>query len=166
MNNNKSLDKFKELINKVIGKAIFYKNMGLINDYRKYDPAVFTDLGYEAEEFDKNKLLAKVMSKTLHKKRRNKMGFLIGLIPFGKTILIKGVMIAAKWVIRFVIKEKMTPGLLKYISVKKNVAGDFSIGVETSEFQRAAYATPRKWDNKVADLGICINKELYELKNI
>lgn len=163
--NNKSNKTFKEFINKAIGRARFYKDDNLVNRIRERDIPIY-ELGYNDQEFDKNKLLAEVITKQLHKKRRSKMGWLISLIPFGKTILIKGVMIAARWVIRFVIKEKMTPGLLKYISVKKNAAGDYSLGIETSEFQRAAYATPRKWDNKVADLGIVINKELYIIKNI
>ena len=104
--------------------------------------------------------------KYINKKEGDKMGWILKLIPFGKSLLISGVMVAAKWVIRYIVKEKMTPDLLKFISVNKKASGDLSLGIETSEFQRAAYNTNSKWDNKVADLAIVINEELYKIKNV
>ena len=90
----------------------------------------------------------------------------VKLIPFGKSLLISGVMVAAKWVIRYIVKEKMTPELLKYIATSKDASGDYTLGIQTSNLMRAAYATSSKWDNKVADLAILINEELYKIKNV
>ncbi len=126
-------------------------------------PNYVIELPYGRDDFKHNYVTAD--KKLQLNYRRSKMGWILNLIPFGKTLLFKGVMMAVIWVIRNVIRGKMTQDLLKYISVSKYENGDYKIGVETSKLQSAARKTSVKWDDRVADLAVVINEELYNIKN-
>ena len=130
------------------------------------------DLPFSEDDFKDNYVTADIrLQQEYNKKRRNKMSWLIkifhwiiSIFPFGKDLLVTGLMVGAKWFIRNIVQNKMTPELMKHITVTKSESGDYSIGVNTSQFQRDAYATPQKWDNSAADLAIVVNEELYKLK--
>ena len=102
------------------------------------------------------------------KYRRSKMSWilkvLLNFIPFGKTILFKGGMTTIIWILRNIIDTQMTPDLLQYISATKDVKGNYVMGVETSKLKTAANITPRKWDDKIADLTLVVNEELCKIK--
>jgi len=146
------------------------KKKSKLNIKKLIESDKYNDFNYQLTEEDIKRILKsyrkhqKYLKKIFNKKRRRGMGWLISSLPFIKSIAVKAAMAAAKWLIRYGVKVSMTPSLLKYVNVTKKASGDYVLNIEVSEFQRAAYKTPTKIDNKFADLVEVAAETAWKLK--